>query len=197
MCVDYRRFNQQTVTQPFPMPGIDTQLESLACRKIFMTLHLASGFLQILLDAEAKNKITFVTEDITANFKRMPFRLKGAPNTFQKLMGIVFKDLKGASVINTYIDDIIIPSCDWGNMLKSLEQVLVIITNAGLTLKSSKCVFGVTQLDYLGFCITKGFIKRGRKTDVIVNFSRLHDAHEVRRFLGLTGYFRRFIMNYA
>jgi len=110
LCVDYRKLNEQTVTHPFPMPDVDAQLGTLAHGCIFTTLDLSNGFLQIPLSDEAKDKTAFVTEDTVAQFERMPFGLKGAPGVFQRLMSIVFKDLRDAGVVNTYLDDIIIPS---------------------------------------------------------------------------------------
>lgn len=197
LCVDYRKLNQQTVEQPYPMPDIDGQLSSLAGGELFTTLDLSNGFLQIPLSSEAKEKSAFVTEDTTAKFERMPFGLKGAPGTFQKLMNLVFKELKAAGVVNIYLDDIIIPSKTWDDMLCVLKQVFEVLRSAGLTLKPSKCTFGAQQLEYLGFQISKGVIRPGKKVESIALFPRPQDAHELRRFLGLAGYFRRFMVGYA
>lgn len=197
LCVDYRKLNQQTVTHPFPMPDIDAQLGSLAHGLIFTTLDLSNGFLQIPLTDEAKDKTAFVTEKTVARFERMPFGLKGAPAVFQRLMSIVFKDLRDAGVVNTYLDDIIIPSRNWSDMLVSLRRAFEALSGAKLTLKPSKCTFGNTQLDYLGFRIRHGEIEPGQKIEAISDYPRPLDAHKVRRFLGLAGYFRRFIVKFA
>lgn len=197
LCVDYRRLNQQTVAQAFPMPDIDSQLSSLAHGCIFTTLDLSNGFLQIPLTEEAKNKTAFVTEDTTARFERMPFGLKGAPATFQKLMSVVFKELRESGKVSTYLDDIILPSRDWNHMLSDLRLVFDALRAAKLTLKPAKCTFGATQLEYLGFRISQGVIRPGKKIEAIINYPSPIDAHGVRRFLGLAGYFRRFIPNYA
>lgn len=197
LCVDYRRLNQQTVNQPYPMPDVDSQLGVLSHGVIFTTLDLSNGFLQIPLTPEAKDKTAFVTEEATAKFERMPFGLKGAPGTFQKLMSIVFKDLKSDGVVSTYLDDIILPSKSWDHMMLDLRRVLSALRAANLTLKPSKCTFGAHELDYLGFRISEGTVKPGRKVRAIAKFPRPRDTHEVRRFLGLAGYFRRFIIKYA
>jgi len=195
--VDYRKLNQQTVTQPFPMPDVDSQLSKLADGRIFTTLDLSNGFLQIPLSEEAKEKTAFVTQDTTARFERMPFGLKGAPATFQRLMSAVFKNLSEAGKVHTYLDDIIIPSKSADDMLEVLEVVLRALVETNLTLKPSKCSIGMSTLDYLGFRIAEGEVRPGRKIDALSNFPRPRDAHEVRRFLGLAGYFRRFIVKYA
>lgn len=113
LCVDYRRLNQQTIDQPYPMPEIDGLLSQLVEGRLFSTMELSNGFLQIPLSEEVKEKTAFVTEETTAKFERMPFGLKGAPGVFQKTMNVVFKDLKDAGLIHIYLDDVIIPSRDW------------------------------------------------------------------------------------
>lgn len=197
LCVDYRRLNKQTETQPYPMPDVDSQLAALSRGVIFTTLDLSNGFLQIPLTPAAKEKTAFVTEEATAKFERMPFGLKGAPGTFQKLMGVVFEELKTEGVVSTYLDDIILPSENWERMMNDLRRVLSALRAANLTLKPSKCTFGARELDYLGFRISEGTVKPGRKVLAIAKFPRPNNAHEVRRFLGLAGYFRRFIVKYA
>ncbi|KAL4097393.1 hypothetical protein QTP88_022181 [Uroleucon formosanum] len=101
----------------------------------------------IPLTPEAKDKTAFVTEEATAKFERMPFGLKGALGTFQKLMSIVFKDLKSDGVVSTYLDDIILPSKSWDLMVLDLRRVLSALRTANLTLKPSKCTFGARKLD--------------------------------------------------
>jgi len=179
------------------MPDVDEQLGALAGCTIFTTLDLSNCSLQIPLTEQAKDKTAFVTENVTARFERMPFGLKGAQGTFQKLMNLVFKDLNEAGLGNTYLDDIIIPSASWEDLMRDLLKVLEALVKARFTLKPAKCHFGAEQLDYLGYRISKGVVKPGRKVEAITNFPIPKDAHEIRRFLGLLGYFRRFIVNYA
>lgn len=169
------------------MPDVDDQLNTLAEGNNFSTLDLSNGFLQIPLTPEAKEKTAFVTELETAKFERMPFGLKWAPGTFQKLMNCVFQDLKAAGVVNLYLDDVIILSQNWTEMLDNLQRVFKALRRAKLTLKPGKCVFGVPQLDYLGFCISKGVIRPGKKMESIATFPSPRTVHEVRQFLGLAG----------
>lgn len=104
-----------------------------------------------------------MTEQETAKFERMPFGLKGAPSTFQKLMNTVFRELKQAKVVNLYLDDVILTSKDWDDMLHKLELLLDALRGAKLTLKPTKCTFGSPELDYLDFWISKGIVQPGRK----------------------------------
>lgn len=175
------------------MPEIDELLSHLVG---FSTLDLSNGFLQIPLSDEAKEKTAFVTEETTAKFERMPFGLRGAPGMFQKVMNLVFKELKDAGDIHIYLDDII-PSQDWEHMFHVMRLVFESLRSANLTLKPTKCTFGARQLDFLGFTISSGEIRPGPKVNVIRNFPLPRGVHEVRWFLGLAGYFRRFIVNYA
>jgi len=179
------------------MPDIDGQLSTLAEGAIFTTMDLSNGFLQIPLSPQAKEKTAFITEDTAAKFERMPFGLKGAPAIFQRMMSTIFEKLKNDGLVNVYMDDIIMPSRNSEHMLDGLEQVFRVLRAAGLTLKPNKCTFGFDRLEFLGFQISKGMIRPGNKTEVIATFPRPKNEHEVRRFLGLAGYFRRFIVNYA
>jgi len=197
LCVDYRRLNLQAQDQPYPMPDIDDLLSRLAEGRIFSTLDLSNGFLQIPLSDDAKLKTAFVTEETTTKFERMPFGLKGAPGMFQKVMNVVFQDLRDSGLVHVYLDDIIIPSTDWADMLRVIELVFRALRKARLTLKPAKCMFGADKLDFLGFTLSRGVIQPGPKVHTIKTFPRPTDAHEVRLFLGLTRYFRRFVVNYA
>jgi len=179
------------------MPEIDDLLSQFVEGHIFTTMDLSNGFLQIPLSEDAKEKTAFVTEETTAKFERMPFGLKGAPGVFQKTMNIVVKELKDAGLIHIYLDVVIIPSRDWKDMLSVVRRVFQSLRAASLTLKPSKCTFGARMLDFLGFTMSKGVIQPGPKIQAIKSFPRPQDVNEIRPFLGLTGYFRRFIINYA
>lgn len=130
-------------------------------------------------------------------FERMPFGLRNAPAKFCKLMNKVFCDLRRVGIVQWYMDDIIIPAVDWSDMCSRLRQVLEKIIWTGLTLNTKKCVFGANKLNYLGFVVAVGKIRLDRKAEAICNYPTPSPVHEIRRFLGLTGYFRRFIQGYA
>lgn len=98
-------------------------------------------------------------------------------------MNVVFRDLTTAGVVNLYLDDVIIPSKGWPDMLNNLQLVFGALRGVKLTLKPSKCVFGMPKLDYLGFTISKGLIQPGRKVEVISSYPSLKNEHEVQRFL--------------
>lgn len=197
LCVDYRRLNKQTVRQHFPLPDMIEQLESLAGSKMFTQLDLASGYLQIPMTAEASEKTAFITADTTGQFSRMPFGLSGAVAEFTRLMQHVLGPLRG-KIVRNYLDDMVIDGVNWGDMLSKLRLVLERLRHACLTLKPSKCSFGCTSIEFLGFIVEDGKIRPGlEKTNAIAAYPAPTDVHAIRRFLGLTGFFRRFVNRYA
>lgn len=197
LVVDYRRLNQQTVKDHYPLPNIDEQLELLSEAKLFTVLDLAHGYLQIPLSKEAKEKTAFITPDDTGQFERLMFGLTNGPSTFQRLMNRVLGPLRN-TVALCYLDDLLIPAKDWADMMIKLRAVFNAFRKAKLTLKVSKCEFGKGKIEYLGFVISEGHIQPGPlKTEAIAKFPQPSNVHEVRRFLGLTSFFRRFMKHYA
>lgn len=197
LCVDYRKLNKQTIRQHFPLPDMFEELESLASSTLFTQLDLASGYLQIPLSKEASSKTAFITADTTGQFVRMPFGLSGAVAEFTRLMQEVLGPLRG-KVVRNYLDDMVIDGLDWTDMLYKLGLVLERLREANLTLKPSKCSFGSNSIEFLGFVIEGGRISPGKeKSRAIADYPTPRDAHAVRRFLGLTGFFRRFVEGYS
>jgi len=195
--VDYRKLNQQTVKKNFPIANIDEQLEELAGAKLFCVLDLASGYLQVPLTEESKAKTAFITPTKTGQFERMMFGLTNAPFVFSKLMSKVLGQLRGNTAV-WYLDDILIPAVSFEDMLVKLESVFKVLGDAHLTLKLKKCHFACEQVDFLGYTLTTDGLQPGSvKMDAILHFPIPKNCHEVRRFLGLTGYFRRFMPHYA
>ncbi|UYV74255.1 hypothetical protein LAZ67_11002642, partial [Cordylochernes scorpioides] len=197
LVVDYRRLNIQTVKDKFPLPRIDDLLEGLRNAKFFTTLDLAHGYLQIPLTDKAKLKTAFITPDDTGQFERMNFGLANAPAEFQRLMHTVLGPLLNKKAF-CYLDDVIIPAKDWREMIERLREVLERIRSAKLTLKPSKCEFGRREVEFLGYVISTGGLKPGpRKIKAIEEFPEPKNVHDIRRFLGLTNFFRRFVKDFA
>jgi len=161
LCVDYRRLNKQTVRQHYPLPDMQEQLESLAQGNLFTQLDLASGYLQIPLSNEASAKTAFITADTTGQFTRMPFGFCGAVAEFTRLMQRVLGPLQG-KVVRNHLDDMIVEGLDWTDMLNKLRLVLERLREANLTLKPTKCLFGTSRVDFLGFVVENGQIRPGR-----------------------------------
>lgn len=200
LVVDFRKLNQCTDPTTFPMPQMETILDTLGDQKptIFSTLDLASGFHQIPLDVSSKHKTAFATMNRQFQYRVMPMGLAGSPITFQALMvNKVLPDLLFKNVI-VYADDIIVYSKDFSTHLSDLQQVFDRLSSARLTLKPSKCQFAKPSVLYLGHIISaEGITPNPAKTSVIDTYPRPTDVKHVRKFLGLTNYYRRFIQDYS
>ncbi|KAK9703421.1 Reverse transcriptase (RNA-dependent DNA polymerase) [Popillia japonica] len=197
MCVDYRRLNAVTKRERVPMMNIDEQLDKLANNKYFTVLDLASGYYQIPIAKECRHLTSFVTTDGQYEFNRLPFGLVNGPSVFSRLMSVISAKLP-SNFVSVYMDDLLIPSVSVEDGLNKLKIVLDLLQKEGLTLNLKKCHFLQENVEYLGFEVDAKGVRPGeRKTEAVKNFKRPENLREVRQFLGLTGFFRRFIQNYA
>ncbi|MEW8546122.1 MAG: reverse transcriptase domain-containing protein [Candidatus Thiodiazotropha sp.] len=197
--VDYRKLNKITLSISHPLPRLECVFDTIgqADAKIFSTLDLASGFWQIPMDPETRHKAAFITHNGVYEWTRMPFGLKNAPMTFQMVMGQVLRELNWKHVL-CYIDDILVFSSNFQEHLIHLEQVFDSLRKAKLTLKSEKCHFAVEQVKYLGHIITKDGVEVDPdNTSKVRSFPRPKSQKEIRTFLGLCNYYRRFIENFS
>ena len=196
-CVDYRRLNLVTKKDVYPLPRIDDILDTLAGAKYFTTLDLASGYWQIALDPETASKSAFITHQGLHEFVRMPFGMCNAPATFQRLMEVVLGGLLWKNCF-VYIDDVLVCSRTFEEHLTHLQQVLSRLREAGLRLKAKECLFLRQEVTYLGHLVTPyGVTPDPAKTSKIQDYPRPVDVTQVRQFLGLASYYRRFVSGFA
>nr|AKD28027.1 pol polyprotein [Glypta fumiferanae] len=197
LCVDFRKLNQQTKRVHFPLPNIDDHLSKIRDSSLFIVLDLAHGYLQIPLTRDAREKTAIITSDETAEFTRMVFGLMNGPAFFSKAMHKALGSLRD-DVALYYLDDILIPGKNWADLKDKLCLVLDALRNAGLTIKLAKCKFLYREVSYLGYEITENGIGPGyRKVEAIKEFAVPKNVHEIRRYLGLTSYFRKFVPKFA
>ena len=200
-CVDYRRLNTHTQADLFPIPRIDDLLDQLGDSKYFTTLDLASGYWQIRVHPDSQQKTAFVTPQGLYEFKVMPFGLTNAPAVFQRLMQRVLMGLnpaEGPDNVTVYIDDILIFSRTSEDHLQHLHSVLKRLKEAGLKLKLQKCHFIRQEVEYLGHVITPNSLKtNSRLVEAVQKFPIPTSVQQVRQFLGLSSFYRRFIPNFA
>ena len=191
ICIDYRKLNAITKTDPYPLPNIQETLDQLGSAKYFTALDLASGYWQIDMDTEDREKTAFtIPGEGRFEFTRMPFGLKNAPATFQRTMEIVLRGLIG-KICFVYLDDVIIIGSSFENHLENLETVLGRLRAVGLKIKLSKCQFVRKEVKYLGHIVSSDGIKPNpEKVEAIKNFPRPSNIRTVRGFLGLVGYYR-------
>jgi len=196
-CVDYRKLNEISVKDAYPLPRIDESLDALSGAQCFSTLDLASGYWQVGMTEDAKQKSAFATPSGFYQFKCMPFGLSNAPSTFERLMEKVLVGLQW-QVCLIYLDDIIIYSRSCVEHVSRLEEVLKRIAGAGLKLKPKKCHFFCKEVLYLGHVVSaEGISTDPAKVQAVQDWGVPRDLTDVRSFLGLCSYYRRFIPKFS
>ena len=196
-CVDYRKLNAISIKDAYPLPRIDDSLDSLAGATCFSTLDLASGYWQVGLTEEAQLKSAFVTHSGLYQFKVMPYGLTNAPSTFERLMERVLQGLQW-QICLVYIDDVIIYSRTVEDHVSRLESVLQKLAEAGLKLKPKKCHLFRTEVLYLGHIVSAdGVSTDPEKVKAVRDWGVPKDLTDVRSFLGLCSYYRRFIPQFS
>ena len=197
MVIDFRKLHEVTVGDAYPLPNIEEILDQLGHSIYFTTLDLASGFHQIQMRGKDKSKTAFTTPLGHWEFNRMPFGLKNAPACFQRLMNAVLTGLQGLQCF-VYLDDIVVYGPDLSQHILRLKAVLDRLRNNNLKLQPDKCEFLRKEVSYLGHVISESGVKPNpEKISAVKNFPIPRTTKEIKSFLGLVGYYRRFIKNFA
>ena len=196
-CCDFRNLNKITKKDSYPLPLISESLEALGGAKFFSSIDLLSGYWQVQMDPASREKTAFVTHAGLYEFTTMPFGLCNAPGTFQRLMECVLRGLTWQIAL-IYLDDVLVYSRTFEEHLQHLRLVFDRFREAGLKLKPSKCHFGRTKVNYLGHVITpEGILPDPAKVKVVQEYPVPKTVKDVRAFMGLTNYYRKFIKGCA
>ena len=196
VCIDYRKLNEITVGDPYYMGTLEEILERVGSCQIMSKLDLAKGFYQVEVDSRSREKTAFICCFGKYEFTRMPFGLKNAPALFQRCMEGVLQSCYEFSA--PYIDDVLVFSESVEEHEVHLRQVMQELSRCGLTVKESKCVFGMRKLEYLGHVIGGGELAvPEHRAEAMANYIRPKSKSQLRSFLGAAGYYRQFVPGFA
>lgn len=197
MVVDFRKLNEKTIDDRYPIPNISDVLDKLGNCHYFTTLDLASGFYQVEMNPDDIHKTAFTVEHGHFEFLRMPMGLKNSPSTFQRVMDNVLRDLQNVICL-VYLDDIIVFSVSLQEHMVNLERVFQRLRESNFKIQMDKSEFLKLETAYLGHIISKDGIKPNPdKIVAIQKFPIPKTTTEIKRFLGLLGYYRKFIPDFA
>ena len=195
-CIDYRRLNQVTKVDAYPLPHIEDSFNTLEGARFFCSLGLASGYWQVEMDAADREKTAFVTQGGLYEFRVMPFGLVNAPATFERLMERVLRGIAWSECL-VYLDDILVFGPNFETLAR-LESVLDRLGAAGLKLKAKKCQLFQEEIPFLGHIVAAvGIGADPAKCQQVRDWPVPRDLHEVRSFVGLCLYYRRHIQGFT
>ena len=194
-CVDYRKVNALTIKDRYPMPSIESKLNKLFGSKYFTSLDCTSGYWQIQVSERAKKLIAFATSQGLFTFNHMPFGLCNAGATFQR---VIEKIIQGVENSTAYIDDLLTYSSEFDLHLQHLRTLFERLKACNVKVKTSKCKIACDQLMFLGYKIsTQGISIDDSRTQAIKKYPKPIKSKHIKQFLGLAGFYRHFIRNFA
>ena len=197
LCVDYRKLNDVTKKDSFPIPRIDECLDALGGATHFSSLDLASGYYQVAMAEEDRAKTAFTCPFGLFEYERMPFGLCNAPATFQRLMQSVMHD-HILRLLLVYLDDLLVYSSSFQQHIDNLRVVFQRLREIGVKLNPSKCKLIQASVNFLGHTVSaEGIGTASDKLDAIQGWKPPTTVREVRSFLGLASYYRRFVPGFA
>ena len=195
-CVDYRKINEVTKKDVYPLPLIEDTTHVMAGMQYFSVMDLKTGYWQVAVDEKDRDKTAFITPHGLYRFKVMPMGLTNAPATFQRLMDMVLAGFKW-KICLVYLDDIVVFSKDFESHLSNLAMVFKALVKHNLKLKLGKCYFFKDRINYLGHVISQNGVEPDfKKIKSISLYLRPTNINSLRQFLGICTYYRKFVRNF-
>ena len=194
-CTDFRKVNDKTKSDSFPIPRIADCIDQIGNAKLVSTFDMLKGYWQVPLTQRAREISAFVTPSGLYQYKVMPFGMKNAPATFQRMVNKLVRDIDGCE---GYIDDVVIFSDNWSDHIRQIERFFQIMREAKLTINLMKSEFGKATVKYLGHIVGQGQVRPlDAKIQTIVKYPIPTSRKELARFLGMAGYYRNFCLNFS
>ncbi|GBM43296.1 Retrovirus-related Pol polyprotein from transposon 297 [Araneus ventricosus] len=198
VCIDYRKLNKVVVKDRFPLPLIEDILDRLQGSRVFSTIDLKNAFFHVDVNKDSRKYTSFVTHEGQYQFLKVPFGLCNSPAVFQRYINTIFRPLINDGIVLPYLDDIIILSSSFEEGIERVERVLSIASEYGLEINFNKSHFLKKRIEFLGHVVEDGKIFPSTlKTKAVLNFPEPANLKQIHSFLGLTGYFRKFIPKYS
>ena len=194
-CTDFRKVNDKTKSDSFPIPRIADCIDQIGNAKFVSTFDMLKGYWQVPLTQRAREISAFVTPSGLYQYKVMPFGMKNAPATFQRMVNKLVRNIDGCE---GYIDDVVIFSDNWSDHICQIERFFQIMREAKLTINLMKSEFGKATVKYLGHIVGQGQVSPlDAKIQTIVKYPIPTSRKELARFLGMAGYYRNFCLNFS
>ena len=194
-CTDFRKVNDKTKSDSFPIPRIADCIDQIGNAKFVSTFDMLKGYWQVPLTQRAREISAFVTPSGLYQYKVMPFGMKNAPATFQRMVNKLVRDIDGCE---GYIDDVVIFSDNWSDHIRQIKHFFQIMREAKLTINLMKSEFGKATVKYLGHIVGQGQVRPlDAKIQTIAKFPIPTSRKELARFLGMAGYYRNFCLNFS
>ncbi|KAJ0909268.1 putative nucleotidyltransferase, Ribonuclease H [Helianthus annuus] len=197
MCIDFQDLNKACPKDCYPLPEIDTQVDSLSQYPLKCFLDAYKGYHQIQMSIEDKEKTAFITDEGTFCYTKMPFGLKNAGATYQRFMNTLFREQRGRN-LEVYVDDIVIKSLTEAAMIDDIAETLNTMQDVNMKLNPGKCCFGVEEGNFLGVVVTKGGIKANpEKTQAVAEMRSPRSLKDIQQLNGRLIALNRFLSKVA
>ncbi|KAI5954409.1 hypothetical protein KGF54_002184 [Candida jiufengensis] len=197
LCIDYRQLNSNTIDDKFPLPSAEELLDSVGNSGFITKLDFTSGYHQLGMDEKSIPLTAFSTPYGLYEWLTMPFGLKNAPATFQRVMNYIFRDYLNKWLV-VYLDDLLIFDHNRSEHMKHIRQVFSVLKQYGFVAKPSKCLFFMKQVNFLGHIISANGIKTSdSKIQALINWELPKTNKGMQSFVGFVSYYRKFVLNFS
>lgn len=198
MCLDYRHVNKHLTTDIYPLPRLEELVEQAAGHQYYATLDMKEAYFQILLEENSRDLTAFSDGVTLYRFKRLPFGLSCSPAIFTRHMASLLTPLVKKGWIKNYLDDLIVWAPDFSTLNERLSETFALLKKNGVKLNLSKCEMAKREVTFLGYKISsKGSQPDQKNVEAVLKMKPPTKVKEVRRLLGMAGFYRRHINNFA